>query len=347
MTAPEEQSVVLQARSLSEHGQHGCDPRAGGDEQAAPARVGEPEAAQGQLHHCLRARVRVLNELGTSAACPGGDEQTKTILLQPRDRVVTPCVIAHVQTGELPWRPRADPAVQLQLRLPHAGSQAPFGDQGGEVLALGQWVHCSRLRSLGPLSQGGGDSGIPAGPKDLARGCDSAHHGSHDAGAPGVLAGEEQTGDGRARPQGVGPEPQRSGRRTVEGPGGMSGVVLVGQRSGGLHVVHELGQPRGRALSQLQHALGDALLESEVLGAAVFSGLLGPLPEGSRVTEGDELGGMWGLAGLQRGEGDEDVVRAPLEQRIAVPLCALVIEVPVHPDVSTIDADAARVITQA
>ena len=76
----------------------------------------------------------------------------------------------------------------------------------------------------------------------------------------------------------------------------MSGVVLVGQRSGGFHVVHELGQPRGRALSQLQHALGDALLESEVLGAAVFSGLLGPLPEGPRVTEGDEFGGMRGLA---------------------------------------------------
>ena len=56
---------------------------------------------------------------------------------------------------------------------------------------------------------------------------------------------------------------------------------------------------------------------------------------------------MWGLAGLQRGEGDEDIVRMPLEQRIAAPLCALVIEVPVHPDVSTIDADAARVITQA
>ena len=37
VTAPEEQNVVLQAGSLSEHGQHGCDPRAGGDEQAAPA----------------------------------------------------------------------------------------------------------------------------------------------------------------------------------------------------------------------------------------------------------------------------------------------------------------------
>ena len=76
----------------------------------------------------------------------------------------------------------------------------------------------------------------------------------------------------------------------------MSGVVLVGQRSGGLHVVHELGQPRSRALSQLQHASGDVLLENGVLGAAVFSGLLGPLPEGPRVTEGDELGGMRGLA---------------------------------------------------
>ena len=94
----------------------------------------------------------------------------------------------------------------------------------------------------------------------------------------------------------------------------MSGVVLVGQRSGGLHVVHELGVPRSSALSQLQHASGDALLEGEVLGAAVFSGLLGPLPEGSCVTEGDELGRMRGLAGLQRREGDEDVVRMPLEQ---------------------------------
>ena len=137
VAAPEEQNVALQAGSLTEHGQHGRDTRASGDEQTAPARVDEPEASQGQLHHCLRARVRVLNEPGSSTACPGGDEQTKTILLQPRDRVVTPCVIAHVQTGELPRRPRADTAVQLQLRLPHAGSQTPFGDQGGEVLTLG------------------------------------------------------------------------------------------------------------------------------------------------------------------------------------------------------------------
>ena len=75
----------------------------------------------------------------------------------------------------------------------------------------------------------------------------------------------------------------------------MGGVVLVGQRGGGLRVVHECGQPRSRALSQLQHASGDAFLESGVLGAAVSSGVLGPLPEGLRVAEGDEFGGVRGL----------------------------------------------------
>ena len=127
----------------------------------------------------------------------------------------------------------------------------------------------------------------------------------------------------------------------------MGGVVLVGQRGGGLHVVHELGQPRNRALSQFQHAAGDALLQSGVRGPAVSSGVLGPLPEGLRLAKGGELGGVRGLAGVQGGEGDEDVVRMTLEQRIAGPLCALVIEVPVHPDVSSINADAAWVVTQA
>ena len=40
-------------------------------------------------------------------------------------------------------------------------------------------------------------------------------------------------------------------------------------------------------------------------------------------------------------------MRVSLEQRIAAALCTLVIEVPVDPDVAAIDADAARVVTQA
>ena len=252
-----------------------------------------------------------------------------------------------MQAGELSWRPRADPAGQLQHRLPHAGSQTTLGDQGGTVLALRQCVYCARVGSCGSRAQGGGDGGVPAGPKDLARGCRPAHHGSHDAGAPGVLAGEEQAGNGCARSQGPGPVPQRSGRKPVESSGRVSGVVLVGQRRGGLHVVHELGQPRNRALSQLQQAVGDALLQGGVLGASASSGVVGPLLEGLRIAEGDELGGVRGLAGLQGGEGDVDVVRTPLEQRIAVPLYVLVIEVPVDPDVTAIDANTAWVVTQA
>ena len=221
------------------------------------------------------------------------------IVLQPSDRVVAPGVITHVQAGELPRRPGLDLTLQPQHHLPDAGGEEAFGGQHGVMLALGQPACAARVGDSRGFFQGGGDGGVPAWTEHLTGCRHPAHHGAHDAGAPGVLPGQKQSWDRRTRAQRGGPVPQWSSGRSVEGTGGVGGVVLVGERRGDLHVVHQIAQARCRAIRQLQHAAGDALLEGGVLGASVSSGVLGPLLERLRVAEGDDLGRVWGLPGLQ------------------------------------------------
>ena len=126
----------------------------------------------------------------------------------------------------------------------------------------------------------------------MAGGRYSAHHGADDAQASGILSGQQQTGYSRARTQRPGLVPLRSCGHPVEGPGRMGGVVLEGQGSGSLHVLHQVGQTGNGGFRKSQHAGGDALLEGGVIGAAVALRAVGPRRERFGIAEGDDLGGV-------------------------------------------------------
>ena len=58
------------------------------------------------------------------------------MVIEPRDRVVAPRVIAHVQAGELPRCPMLDLSVHVERHVPYTRGKTALGDQDGVVLAL-------------------------------------------------------------------------------------------------------------------------------------------------------------------------------------------------------------------
>ncbi len=314
----------------------------------------EPVASQGQLDDGARARLGPLDEARPRPARARRDQQPERPVLEPGDGVVAPGVVAHVKAGELAGRPRADRPLQLQRHLPDAGRQAPLGDDGGAVLALGQHAGPGGGPGGGPGAHGGGDHGQAPGAERLAGGSHPAHHGAGNAQAPGVLTGQEQAGHRRARAQRPGFVALRRGGHPVECSGRVRRVVLEGQGRGDLRVLHQLAQAGHGGLRERQHAGGDALLERGVLGAAAPLRAVRPRAEGPGAAEGDDLGRVRPPPGLDGGEGDEDAVRPSGQQggrariRIGLAVAAgLVVEVPADPDVAAVHADTARVLAQA
>ena len=78
----------------------------------------------------------MLDELRPSPTRPSRDEQSELMVMETRDGVVAPRVVAHVQSGELPWRPVVDVSVHVECHVPDTGGEAALGDQDGVVLAL-------------------------------------------------------------------------------------------------------------------------------------------------------------------------------------------------------------------